>query len=62
LSELFAALRNDAQSEPRTIVQITDDVSAREESGLCADPHAHTAPETMPRRGGRRVNGRARAM
>ena len=57
---LFAAFKNAAQAEPRTMVRITEAVTARDGSGLCADPHAHTAPETMPNRGGRRVKGRAR--
>ncbi len=40
-------------------VSRTDAVTARDGSGLCADPHAHTAPEMMPSNGGMRVNGRA---
>ena len=30
----------------------------RDGSGLCADPKAHTAPERIPSRGGKSVNGR----
>src|ERR1051326_3667052 len=59
LSVLFAALRNDAQSEPRTTVRMTEAVTARVGSGLCAEPHAQIAPEMMPKSGGRSVNGRA---
>src|SRR3954447_15498029 len=54
-----AALRNDAQSEPSTTVRMTDAVTARAGSGLCAEPHAHTAPEMMPKSGGSKVKGRA---
>ena len=54
-----AALRNDAQSEPSTTVMTTEAVTARVGSGLCAEPHAHTAPEMMPNKGGSNVNGLA---
>ncbi len=54
-----AAFMKLAQSEPRTTVQITVAVKLREGSGLCTEPKAQTAPETMPRSGGRSVNGRA---
>jgi len=54
-----AALRKLAQSEPRAIVASTERVKAREGSGLCTEPKAQIAPETMPKSGGRRVNGRA---
>jgi hypothetical protein len=60
LRVLFAAFRNAAHAEPRTMVMTTEAVTAREGSGLCAEPQAHTPPEMMPKRGGRRVKGRAR--
>src|SRR5262245_33128593 len=56
-----AALSSDAQSEPKSTVITTERVSARCGSGLWAEPQAQTAPEMIPNRGGRRVNGRARA-
>jgi hypothetical protein len=59
LRALFAALRKPAHSDPSATAATTDQVTARAGSGLCAEPKAHTAPETMPRSGGSRVNGRA---
>jgi len=59
LSVLFAAFRNAAHADPRTMVKTTEALTARVGSGSCADPHAQTAPEMMPRSGGRSVNGRA---
>jgi len=55
-----AAFIAEAHSEPTATVRITAHVTRRDGSGLCADPKAQIAPETMPRSGGRSVNGRAR--
>jgi hypothetical protein len=48
-----------AQREPRITVRITERVRLREGSGLCIEPKAQTAPETMPSSGGSSVKGRA---
>src|SRR5450432_3216286 len=55
-----AAFIAEAHSEPIATVNTTAQVMRRDGSGLCAEPKAHTAPEMMPRRGGRRVKGRER--
>ena len=43
----------------RATVAMTDQVSCHAGSGLCTEPQAQTAPETMPSSGGSSVNGRA---
>jgi len=48
-----------AQSEPRITVRTTVRVTWRAGSGLWIEPKAQNDPETMPRSGGSRVNGRA---
>ena len=60
LTMLEAAFIADAHRDPMAIVSTTAQVTRRAGSGLCADPKAQTAPETMPRSGGSSVNGRAR--
>ncbi len=50
----------DAQSEPIATVRTTAHVTRRAGSGLCADPNAQIAPDTMPSSGGSSVKGRAR--
>jgi hypothetical protein len=54
-----AAFMKLAQSEPRMTVSTTEALRLREGSGLCTEPKAQMAPETMPSSGGSRVNGRA---
>ena len=55
-----AAFRNDAQREPRAMAPTTAQVTRRAGSGLWMLPKAQTAPETIPRSGGRSVKGRVR--
>src|ERR1700693_1903911 len=57
-----AAFIAEAQSEPIATVRTTAHVTRRDGLGLCADPKAQTAPEPVPRSGGRSVEGGARRM
>src|SRR3954469_15967105 len=59
LTMFEAAFIAEAHSEPTATVRTTAHVTRRAGSGLCADPKAQIAPETIPTRGGRSVNGRA---
>jgi hypothetical protein len=54
-----AAFMKLAQSDPSRMVRITDSVRRDCGSGLCTEPKAQTAPETIPSSGGSSVNGRA---
>ena len=60
LTMFDAAFMADAQSDPIATVRTTAQVTRRAGSGLCAEPKAQIAPETIPRSGGSSVNGRAR--
>ena len=46
-------------SDPMATVSTTAQVTRLAGSGLCADPKAQTAPETIPSSGGTSVKGRA---
>ena len=54
-----AAFIAEAHSEPMATVSTIGHVIRRAGSGLCADPKAQTAPERIPRSGGKSVKGRA---
>ena len=60
LTMFEAAFIAEAQSEPIATVSTTAHVTRRAGSGLCAEPKAQTAPETIPSSGGTSVNGRER--